>query len=145
MPAVLFMASISWKTPVVTAEVVARPSSCCEQEGGRRGKGLDSRWDHWTEPHRSAQQSVAGDNAGETHVESCLSAVCPHHHVQQNRQHITTELHTYPLQIHTSTQASFLPHSRPASLASVNQDAWMHTRTHTLHTLSTKDNEQDVE
>ena len=70
MPAALFMASISWKTPVVTAEVVARPSSYYEQEERGRGNGLDSREDHWTEPHRSEQQSVAGDNAGETHVES---------------------------------------------------------------------------
>ena len=70
MPAALFMASISWKTPVVTAEVVARLSACCEQEGGGRGKGLDFRGDHWTEPHRSSRQSVTGDNAGETHIES---------------------------------------------------------------------------
>ena len=39
MPAALFMASISWKTPVVTAEVVARPSSYYEQEEGGREKG----------------------------------------------------------------------------------------------------------
>ena len=69
MPAALFMVPINWKTPAVTADVAASPSSYWSKEvGGKSEEGGLQRGP----VDRATQFNIAvglSANAGDTHVE----------------------------------------------------------------------------